>query len=96
MYKLEISWAARNDLADSVLWYNEQQKDLGTQFLEEVFEQLAHITYNPSLFPVRFSGKFRVGRLNRFPFIIVYEIVAESIIINAVFHTSRNPYNSKS
>lgn len=91
MYELEISSAAKNDLADAVAWYNKQQKDLGDEFLTEVFKSLDYITSNPLLFSIRFSGKFRFSKVNRFPYIIIYETMMESIIVNAVFHTSRNP-----
>ncbi|MVN22087.1 type II toxin-antitoxin system RelE/ParE family toxin [Mucilaginibacter arboris] len=90
MYNLEISTAARNDLADTFAWYDKQQKGLGSEFLQEVFQSLNTIAENPFLFAIRFSGKFRFGKLNRFPYLIVYEIIGDQIIINAVFHTSRN------
>jgi plasmid stabilization system protein ParE len=91
MYQLQISSAARNDLADAFSWYDKQQKGLGNEFLQEVFLTLDVVTNNPFLFAVKFSGKFRFGKLNRFPYLIVYEIVDDKIIVNAIFHTSRNP-----
>lgn len=91
MFKLQVSSAARNDIAESVLWYNNQQEGLGNEFLREVFSSLNHISENPFLFSIRFSGKFRFSKTDRFPFLIVYEIIDKSVFINAVFHTSRNP-----
>lgn len=91
MFKLQVSSAARNDIAESVLWYNKQQEGLGNEFLREVYSSLNHIAENPFLFPIRFSGKFRFSKINRFPFLVVYEITDESVFINAVFHTSQNP-----
>jgi len=91
MYQLQISSAARNDLADSFLWYDKQQKGLGNEFLQEVFLTFDAIENNPFVFAVRFSGKFHFGKINRFPDLVVYETFDDKIIINAVFHTSRNP-----
>jgi len=78
-------------LADAFLWYDKQQKGLGNEFLQEVFLTLDALTANPFLFTIRFSGKFRFGKINRFPYLIVYETFDDKIIINAVFHTNRNP-----
>ena len=91
MYSLKISSAARNDTADAEIWYHKQQPELGNEFLKDVFNSLDYISGNPSLLPIRFSGNFRFSKLSRFPFLIVYEIVDDFVVINAVFHTSRNP-----
>lgn len=91
MYQLEISSAARNDMADAFLWYEKQQKGLVNEFLHETFQTFEAIDQNPHIFAIRFSGKFRFGKTDCFPYLIVYEIVENRIIINAVFHTSRNP-----
>lgn len=91
MYQLEISSAARNDMADAFLWYEKQQKGLGGEFLQETFQTFEAINQSPYIFAVHFSGKFRFGKTGRFPYLIVYEIIENRIIINAVFHTSRNP-----
>jgi plasmid stabilization system protein ParE len=91
MYDVKISDAARNDIYDSSLWYNEQKQGLGTEFQREVFNTLKYIRKDPLIYSIRFSGKFHFAKANRFPFLIVYEITEDLIIINAVFHTSRNP-----
>ncbi len=91
MYEIRISASARNDLNDSFFWYENKQKELGNEFLKEVFQTLASISENPFLFPVRFSQKFRFGKITRFPYLIVYEFFENQIIVNAIFHTSRNP-----
>jgi len=91
VYQLQISSAARNDLANAFLWYDKQQKGLGNEFLQEVFLTLDSIENNPFVFAVRFSDKFRFGKINRFPYLVVYDTIDDKIIINAIFHTSRNP-----
>ena len=58
MYSLEISTAARNDLANAPLWYNNQQSGLGNEFLQEVFEIFDTIAENSFLFTVRFPESF--------------------------------------
>jgi len=91
MYTIKISEAALEDISDSVKWYNEQLEDLGADFTKQVFTTLTLVETNPLHYSIRFSGKFHFAKITRFPFLIVYEIVEDIIIINAVFHTSRNP-----
>jgi plasmid stabilization system protein ParE len=93
MYNLIISEAAKDDMKESSEWYEEQKTGLSKQFLKEVFLKLQYIENNPLLYSIRFSGKFHFAKVSRFPFLIVYEIFEGSVIINAVFHTSKNPQN---
>lgn len=91
MHTIKISQAALKDISDSVKWYNEQLEGLGDDFTKQVFITLALIESNPLHYSIRFSGRFHFAKTTRFPFMMVYEIVDDVIIINAVFHTSRNP-----
>lgn len=91
MYKLIVTSAAKDDMSNSSDWYNEQKKGLGRDFLKEVFTTIGYIEENPLHYSIRFSGKFHFAKTNRFPFLIVYEIFENAIVINGVFHTSRNP-----
>ena len=43
------------------------------------------------MYEERFLKKFRFTRVNNFPFLVVYKIKNDLVVINAVFHTSRNP-----
>ena len=42
------------------------------------------------MFPVKLYG-YREATVSVFPFVIIYEILDDIIIINAVFNTSKNP-----
>jgi len=93
MYDLRISEAARIDLQESSFWYDEQKAGLGKEFQTEVFTTLKYIQRTPLIYAIRFSGKFHFAKVNRFPFLIVYEIENSVVIINAIFHTSKKPGN---
>jgi hypothetical protein len=91
MYQFGVSEAAWNDMDSSCKWYNDQQDGLGKEFLQEVFKTFQYIEKNPLLYAVRFSGQFRFAKVNRFPFLVVYEVLDKEIVINSVFHTYLNP-----
>jgi toxin ParE1/3/4 len=91
MYQLQILRQAREDMQSSANWYNEQQAGLGERFLSEVIKTLRLTEANPLHYEKRFSKKFRFARVHDFPFVVVFKIKDELVIINSVFHTSRNP-----
>jgi hypothetical protein len=91
VYELKILSQARKDMQHSADWYNEQQAGLGEHFLSEVIKTLRLTEINPLHYEEKFSKKFRFARLNIFPYVVVFKVKNNLIIINAVFHTSRNP-----
>jgi len=72
-------------------WYNEQQAELGERFLREVIRTLRLTETNPLHYEEKFAKKFRFAKVNDFLFLIVFKVKKDLVIINAVFHTSRNP-----
>lgn len=91
-FNVLISKKATREIEESITYYQEINKTLANRFYTEVIENIEVIKKNPFLFPIKFDT-FRETSLKIFPFVIVYEIIDNLIIIVAVFHTSRNPDN---
>ncbi|WP_394368100.1 type II toxin-antitoxin system RelE/ParE family toxin [Mucilaginibacter rigui] len=91
MYRIEILKAATFDLKDSSSWYESRQQGLGKRFQKSVFATLKTIQKRPLIYPVKFLEEFRFAKVDKFPFFIVFEIVEDKIVVNSIFHTSRNP-----
>lgn len=91
MYRVLILPLARNDIRDSAFWYEKQQRGLGKKFISQVRANVHFIQQNPESFIVRY-GHVRTAILTNFPFLVHYSIDKnnKSVIISAVFHTSRN------
>jgi plasmid stabilization system protein ParE len=93
-YKIFVSDEAQVEIEKAYDWYEEQQDGLGRRFilhLEEAYDLILD-------FPYGFSARkkqYRECFLGAFPFVIIYRIVNNSIIIHRVFHTSRNPKKKK-
>ncbi len=89
-YIVRIEPDAQNDLEEAVIWYEEQRKNLGEEFSEEVYLKIEFINQNPKLYQVAFNN-IRSAVLDQFPFIIFYFMKNKFIHIIAIIHQSRNP-----
>jgi hypothetical protein len=90
-FRIEIEERAKIEISEAFDWYEKQQLGLGVTFIEAL--QSAFITIQKS--PNGYT-KYRYHRqftLSGFPYVVLYEIVKETMYIDAVFHTSRNPMN---
>jgi len=91
IYRLQVLRNATEDMQKSADWYNEQQSGLGKRFLLAVVDTFNLIEANPLHYEEKFSKQFRFARVAVFPFVVVFKIKEDRVVINAVFHTSRNP-----
>lgn len=89
-FLLEFSAKAEEEFHEARKWYDEKREGLGSAFTEEVFDLINLLSKNPYLFGVKFAA-YREAPLKRFPYILVYQIEGDTIYIDMVFHTSRDP-----
>ena len=71
-------------------WYEEQQLGLGELFLMELENGYDKLETWPLSF-AKIKTNYRQFVMRTFPYVIVYEILNNSVIVYAVFHTSRHP-----
>jgi plasmid stabilization system protein ParE len=91
-YHLIIKEEANQEIIDSYLYYENQSKDLGEKFLENLETYFDRIQKYPKHYPIK-RKPYREVFVRNFPFLIIYEIIGNHIVVYAVFHTSRNPNN---
>jgi len=89
-YQVLFKEQAVRDVEVSFLYYEEQQPGLGVQFIEQMDNTMASVSENPVLWPVRYR-QVREAMVRRFPFVILYEVEENHIIVYSVFHTSQHP-----
>jgi plasmid stabilization system protein ParE len=92
-FNLKILPLAEKEIGDSIEFYESRKKGLGKQFLSYLKSYINVLKLNPKLFEIKKRPYYRELPLVKFPFVIIYEIVEDDIIIHSVFHTSRNPQN---
>ncbi len=91
VFKIFISRLAESEIVETIEFYESRRGGLGKQFLDYFKGYLKILKTNPELFSIKKPPFYRELALKKFPFVIVYEIFQNEVIIYSVFHTSRNP-----
>ena len=90
IYHFSLSPKAEADLLEAALWYESQQTGLGEKFAQKVESYFIRIQNNPLHFPSK-KGNLREAYIQKFPYVIIYQIINDNIIVFAVFNTHQNP-----
>ncbi|HKL35829.1 MAG TPA: type II toxin-antitoxin system RelE/ParE family toxin [Salegentibacter sp.] len=88
-FSLKIDTSAFNDLQNAIEWYEAKQLGLGKRFLVDFESTLNRIQRNPYIF--KLENSYRNALLDVFPYLIIYELNSNEIIILGVFNTHQNP-----
>jgi plasmid stabilization system protein ParE len=88
--QIVIRPAAAADIEDAFVWYEQQRRGLGSEFLKIVDDALIVIQRAPQLHPV-IHRNTRRALLRRFPYGIYYRIYPDLIVVVACMHGRRNP-----
>jgi hypothetical protein len=89
--KLVIDPAAQTEIYDAIDWYESQQLGLGEEFynyLQGYFETLKNRNVN---FSIKRKPVYRELPLKRFPYVIIYEKIKNTVIVYSVFNTHQHP-----
>jgi ParE-like toxin of type II ParDE toxin-antitoxin system len=91
-YNVIFSASAIIDIEEAVIYYNEQQKNLGKKFAKEIRSTLNSIKRNPFYASIRYAD-IRCAVVPVFPFLIHYHIETETkkVRILSVYNTYRKP-----
>jgi plasmid stabilization system protein ParE len=90
MANVIICSAAEVDYTQSLKWYAERSIEAANDFDAEFDSAVSQIATDPERFPMC-DTRHRYFLLRRFPFRIIYRIVASDILLIAVAHGSRSP-----
>jgi plasmid stabilization system protein ParE len=88
-FRLKINSSAQLDLEIAIEWYEAKQVGLGKRFLYDFENTLNRIQSNPYMF--RLEDNYRNALLDIFPYIVIFEIDHQEIMILAIFNTHQNP-----
>lgn len=90
-FQVVILEKAFQEIENARDFYENNQINLGTSFTKEVFSIIEILESNPLLFPVKFNN-MREALVNKFPFVVIFEVLPNNeIIVLSVFHFRRNP-----
>ena len=79
---------------EAYLYYEKQRMGLGEEFLNLLASFFDRIKKNPEHFPLK-RNPYREAFIRRFPFLIIYEIMENKVIVYAVFNTWQDPNKKK-
>ena len=81
---------ALDERAAAFRWYQEQRDGLGLSFLAHLEYLVNNIVDFPS-FAQEYADGSRRALMRKFPFVVVYTVESDAVVITALFHTSSNP-----
>lgn len=92
LYKLLISPTAFSDTEDAYDYYEKQQLGLGERFLKFVDDSYTNLSNTPHHYGFINNKKdLRDLRIKNFPFVIIFQIFKDKVLVLRVFNTNRNP-----
>ncbi len=91
-YSILISDEAYFDISEAYLWYETIENKLAQKFEKDLETAISSIQSNPNKFQLKYKT-VRVVFMKKFPFGIHFIKNEATVIIVALFHTSRNPNN---
>ena len=83
---------ARQELADAVLWYEDDYPGRGRRFQDAVERELERVLTAPLSFPK--WGRRTEARsvaIPRFPYTVIFVTVASGVVVYGVAHDKRRP-----
>ncbi len=89
-YTILVQTEAWLEIHNAYDWYEEKKEGLGNQFLEEIEICYNILMDNPERFPFK-NHLYRRIVTDRFPYIIMYEVEENTIIISRVRHAKQKP-----
>jgi len=89
MYTLIIKARAIEMAKEAYHWYEEQQAGLSDLFLAELESCYDKLETWPDSY-AKIKRNFRQIILRTFPYVVVFEVFKDDVVIYAVFHTSRS------
>jgi hypothetical protein len=86
---IKIKEQANTEVSNAYTYYESKQNGLGEYFLSDFSNTINAIKLSPNGF-FKFY-QYRQVRFSVFPFVIVYEVIENELVVYAVFDTHQDP-----
>ena len=94
-YEIQVRRAAELDIAEAQVWYESQQSGLGGEFRTEISRVFDRLAETPLIYQ-RVHRDVRRAIVHRFPYLIWYRVIDETVIVLACTYAGRDPQLIKS
>jgi len=94
LYNIENSPEAELDIQNAADYYDAISIELGNRFEDELYATYKKITNNPQFYKYlsnKQERKLKCARLKSFPYIVIYRIHGNTIIVISFFNTHCKP-----
>ena len=88
--RIELRPQAAEEFSGAASWYDKEQPGLGSAFSHAVISAFAAIARQPSAYPPVGRGARRFI-IRRFPYVIIYRVQGDAIVVYACIHSHRDP-----
>jgi hypothetical protein len=90
VYKLVIRKRANTEAIEAAGYYEDKQIGLGFTFLENLSGKYEELIKNPELYGF-VSEKYRGVRIDGFPYLLIFKIYENRVIVYMVHNTHKKP-----
>ncbi len=95
-YQLKVSATAYQETDYAYVYYEEQSPGLGERFLKSLEDSYLKLSQTPQYFSYILDDKnIRDTKIKSFPFVIIFQIEGNTVLVLRVFNTNRNPESLK-
>ncbi len=92
IYELIVTALAEDHTIEASFYFEEQQPGLAGRFLSELEDVYEKLALHPEYYSfISDKDKFRDIKLHSFPYVVIYEIEQQQVIVIDVFNTYRQP-----
>jgi plasmid stabilization system protein ParE len=91
VYTVRYRAEAQAEIGNAYFWFEDQLTGLGARFIGELETLDARIAENPFLYQIVEAPEIRRGLLRRFPYSLLYRVLAEEVDVLACFHQHQHP-----
>ncbi len=89
-YKIDLRPLAFLEVIEAYDWYELQREGLGQEFLEALDRFYNNLQLNPHIHSY-YEAPVREGKIDRFPYNVVYETIQDKIVVYSVFMSKQDP-----
>ncbi len=93
-YELVITREAKVEINEAYIFYELSNPGLGEKFLVHLDIFFSRIKSSPEQFPQK-KIPYREAYIKKFPYLIIFEIRNNNILVYSVFNTWQNPEKKK-
>ncbi len=89
-YEVVVQLEAVLDTQEAFKWYEKKREGLGYVLIEEIEKYYKMLSKHPYHYSY-INKNFRRIKVNRFPYLIIFKIDGNDVIVNSVRHAKRKP-----